>query len=119
MLGSTSERWRIWEAQGKHCSVCGEHMHPIAGSHPTRGWTIDHVYNRASRRYLADGNKLVCHRGCNQRKADREPTGCELILLHMVNARLGFELVERPYGYTDTVIAPTALAVALERALAA
>lgn len=119
MLSSTTERWRIWEAQGKHCSVCGERMVPKTGSHPARGWTIDHVYNRASNRYFADGNKLVCHSACNQRKADRDPTGCELILLHLVNARLGFELVERQRSYADNVEAPSVLAVALERALAA
>lgn len=94
-------------------------MVPKTGSHPTRGWTIDHVYNHASRRYFADGNKLVCHAACNHRKADREPTGCELILLHLVNARLGLELVERPHSYTDVVRAPSAIAIALERALAA
>jgi hypothetical protein len=109
----------IWAAQGKACAICGDRMRPVTIDHPTRGWTIEHVFCRSSRRYEAEGNKLVSHAACNSRKADREPTGCEIILLHAVNAQLGFELTSRGIGYRDGVSGPSALAIALQGALAA
>lgn len=109
----------IWRAQGKRCAVCGVRMRPITMKHPTRGWTIEHVFNHASKRFYADGNRLVSHSECNNRKGDREPTGCEIILLHAVNARLGFELTPYPHSYSDNISAPSKLALALEQAMAA
>ncbi|MGL4198160.1 MAG: DNA (cytosine-5-)-methyltransferase [Allorhizobium sp.] len=34
------------------------------------------------------GNQVAMHRSCNEAKADRLPNGCEIIMLHLVNARL-------------------------------
>jgi hypothetical protein len=118
-IRAQSETLAIWRAQGKCCAICGAGMVPVHMAHPSRGWTIEHVFHRASKRYYADGNKLVTHAECNNRKGDREPTGCEIILLHAVNAKLGFELTPYPRCYCDNVEAPSALAVALERAMAA
>lgn len=109
----------LWEAQGKICCVCGEKMYPLTISNDRTGWTIEHVYHHASRRYYADGNKLLSHAACNNRKGDREPTGCEKILLAAVNARLGRELVPMLRGYSDDINVPSALAMALGQALAA
>lgn len=106
----------LWEAQGKCCAVCGGKMYPGAKFHPTRGWTVEHVYHHASRRYYADGNKLVSHAACNNLKGDREPTGCEVILLHAANAKLGYELTLRELSYRDSVSGPSALALALQQA---
>lgn len=124
---------RIWEAQGKCCSICGERMTPVHKFHPDRGWTIEHVFNRASKRFHTVGNKLVSHSECNHRKGDRDPTGCEVILLHAVNAKLGFELKPRPpreyldrlpwpaarIRFVDEVKGPSALALALQQAMSA
>lgn len=110
-----SETVAIWTAQGKRCVICGVKMLPVTRFHPTRGWTIEHVYNHASRRFYADGNKLVSHAQCNNRKGDREPTGCEIIMLHAVNAQLGLELTPRDRSYDDGIKGPSALALALER----
>lgn len=109
----------IWEAQGKCCAVCGESMVPAHRHDPQRGWTIEHVYNRASRRYHADGNRLISHAECNRQKADREPTGCEVIQLHAANAKLGLELTPMLHSYRDEVQGPSALAYAFQMAMAA
>lgn len=114
-----SVRTAIWEAQGKLCAVCGQKMVPKTMYHPRRGWTIEHVYNHASRRYYAEGNRLISHAECNNRKGDREPTGCEIILLHAVNARLGVELTQRILTYSDGLRRPSALALALSEVMAA
>lgn len=115
----SDEMMLLWRAQGKCCAVCGDAMVPASIYHPTRGWTIEHVYPRSSKRYYADGNKLVSHSQCNWRKGDRQPTGCEVLLLHVVNEILGLELVEYPRCYIDTRIFPTALEIAFQREMAA
>lgn len=114
----TEEAIAIWEAQGKCCAICGVPMVPSHMHHPTRGWTFDHVFNHASRRYFADGNKLIAHSECNNIKADGEPSPEQVALLHEVNAKLGLELTERTHAYSDPK-GPSALAIALEQAMAA
>lgn len=109
----------LWEAQGKCCAVCGDRMVPAHMRHPARGWSIEHVYPRSRYFLFSDGNQLVSHLDCNQRKADRDPTACEVMLLIAVNAKLGLEIVEKPRSYVDPIIGPSALAVALQSALAA
>lgn len=118
-MAKSPEISAIWKAQGKACAICGIGMIPVHQNHPTRGWTIEHVYNHASKRYFADGNKLITHAECNNRKGDREPTGCEVIQLHAANARIGLELTPRDLNYSDPLNGPSALAVALEMAMAA
>lgn len=66
--------------QAGTCPVC---MHPILGL-----GTFDHVVP-LSRGGKDAGNLILMHGVCNQEKADRMPTGCELIWLAMVNAHLG------------------------------
>lgn len=74
-------RHMIRTAQRNRCSICGQ----IFGSEPC---TLDHVIPRAlGGRHL--GNMLVAHRHCNTRRGSAKPTGCMLILLAAVNARLG------------------------------
>jgi hypothetical protein len=109
----------LWRAQGKRCAVCGCEMTPSHMAHPTRGWTIEHVYPRGRYFLYGEGNQLISHAECNNQKADRDPTGCEVILLHAVNAQLGLEIVEKPRCYVDPLDAPSALAVALQEAMAA
>lgn len=105
----------ILRAQGGHCPGCGDRMYPVTRRHCTRGWTFEHVWPLRYR-YHHRGNLLVSHSLCNNRKADRDPTGCEVLLLAAVNAQLGFELRPRQLHFTDPTTAPSALALALARA---
>lgn len=109
----------MWRAQAQACPICGVGLCLDEIRHPRLGWTIDHVWPR--RRYRGvkhQGNQLVAHHDCNVAKADRDPTGCEQIMLAAVNARMGFKppragpLVQ----YLDEIDAPSALAIALEAA---
>jgi hypothetical protein len=128
---------RIWEAQGKCCSICGEKMVPASMGHPAYGWTWDHVWPRARFDYCERGNILVAHVTCNQDKKDRDPTPEEQKLLAKANVVLGYELltVGEHIGrvrkflsrrsdlnrqvWSDDVTGPSALAVALEEAMVA
>lgn len=110
---------RLWKAQGKCCAICGARMVPAHYQHSTRGWTIEHVWPRSRYSFHNEGNLLVSHAECNNEKGDRDPTGCEIVLLASVNATLGVELTKRQLCYADHVYGPSALAVALEKALAA
>jgi hypothetical protein len=78
---------RITKAQGGACSLCGEPLRLDAEVSFARQATIDHVVPR----FLGgdnNGNRLVAHRACNSRKSATPPTGCEIVLLAAVNARL-------------------------------
>lgn len=67
-------------ASGHRCGICGNQLRATA--------TIDHVVPwSAGGRNAA--NRVPAHAQCNQRKGNRLPTGCELIWLAGVNARLG------------------------------
>lgn len=78
---------RIAEIQGMACSICGDAV-LLSGeiNHPHLA-SFDHVVPRAHGG-RDDKNRLVAHRECNTRKADRPPTACELLLLEAVNAAL-------------------------------
>jgi 5-methylcytosine-specific restriction endonuclease McrA len=82
---------RILDAQGGFCGICGNRLN--------RSPSVDHVVPRRRGGGNA-GNRLIAHVPCNFRKADRMPTGCELLMLAAVNDRLGRDL-RRPHQ-TDT-----------------
>jgi 5-methylcytosine-specific restriction endonuclease McrA len=84
----------LWAAQDKRCGVCDSKMFPATIHHECNGWTIEHVFPRSRYRGLV-GNTFVSHRRCNQAKGDRRPTGCEILMLFVVNARLGRHLRHR------------------------
>lgn len=72
----------LWRLQGGLCAGCGLAMR--------RRWTtLDHVIPRSRGGFDGFGDVVAMHRDCNQAKRDRWPTGCELIWLLAVNARLG------------------------------
>lgn len=78
------------EAQERICPICDDWLEfdPSFGiSHPLRP-SIDHVMPK-SKGGCHNGNRLAMHRECNCAKGDRLPTGCEMIWLASVNARLG------------------------------
>lgn len=87
-------RQALYEAQAGRCSLCGQGL----GALGERGeWrpTFEHVWPRSRYSYADRGNLLLAHFRCNIAKGTRDPTGCEVILLAAVNARLGLALVGR------------------------
>jgi hypothetical protein len=112
----------VWEAQGKVCPLCDR---PLIWArtleHPDYGWSIEHVWPRRYG-YGQVGNMLISHVSCNNRKGSRDPTGCELLILEAVNARLGFKLRPLPHqntqtlrSYLDQIAGPSALSLAFQR----
>ena len=75
----------LGEAQGWLCPICGQPMDPNLAP------SVDHVHPRRGKQARTGlyRNALGTHFWCNNAKGDREPTGCELIWLAAVNARLG------------------------------
>lgn len=78
------------QAQRKRCGSCGRRV-PPPGTKCSRANrpTLDHVVSRAAGGVNGLGNLLVMHHRCNALKADRRPTGCELLMLAAANARMG------------------------------
>jgi 5-methylcytosine-specific restriction endonuclease McrA len=70
---------RMLAAQGDVCGICGIKLR--------RNPSFDHVVPRC-RGGGNVGNRIIAHVPCNFRKGDRMPTGCELVMLAAVNARL-------------------------------
>jgi hypothetical protein len=81
---------KIADIQGGRCVHCGGALdHSLSRFNPLRP-TYEHVIPRA-RGGKNVGNRLVAHLVCNGEKGDSMPTGCELVWLLAVNARLGVE----------------------------
>jgi 5-methylcytosine-specific restriction endonuclease McrA len=91
----SGKRWRskgtkklLIEIQRNRCGICGSHMAPL-----NFNWmdpffpTLEHVWPRSKARKNA-GNLILTHRRCNERKGSAAPTGCELVFLAWVNAKL-------------------------------
>ncbi|MBD3762628.1 HNH endonuclease signature motif containing protein [Rhizorhabdus sp.] len=72
-------RGALYRAQGGRCGLCGARLRNMLAV------TLDHVVPRALGGSF-HGNLLAAHLQCNVKKADRAPTGCELIWLAAVNA---------------------------------
>jgi hypothetical protein len=87
--GSPKRRLQLAEAQDWFCPICG-------GNLRFGDLSTDHVW---SRRGLGRGlrqNHLAAHARCNNHKGSRRPTGCELVWLMVVNARLGQDRPPHP-----------------------
>jgi 5-methylcytosine-specific restriction endonuclease McrA len=83
---------RLHAYQGSVCALCGLTVRRGQWSGMGRELgTIDHVVPRSLKGHEGFGNIVLAHRGCNNDKADRLPTGCELIWLLAVNARARVE----------------------------
>lgn len=82
-LPSKLVRRVLGRAQGGLCALCADPLEP-----KPHLFTVDHVVPLGRRGPDAFGNIVAAHKGCNNAKADRMPTGCELIWLLAVNARL-------------------------------
>lgn len=74
----------IAKAQGNLCALCGGEL-----PKPIHRASVDHTIpiNLGGRDEL--GNLVVAHKECNTEKANDIPTGCEMVWLLMVNAKLG------------------------------
>lgn len=78
---------QLAEAQDGDCSLCGKPLDFTASPNNPHQPTFEHVVPRIMGGGN-HGNRLAAHRRCNTRKGGNKPTGCELVLLESVNARL-------------------------------
>lgn len=86
----------LFDAQDGVCAGCGHQMlHPGLRrepvSDPLAFPSVDHVTPRSKGGRDDRTNIVAMHLRCNNRKADRDPTGCEMIWREVVSARLGSE----------------------------
>lgn len=79
---------RLFNIQRGRCAGCSKPMCIRGSQYQMRRATIDEVWPRARGGMKLLGNQVAMHRACNEAKADRMPNGCEIIMLHLVNARL-------------------------------
>ncbi len=79
-----SVRRALFREQEGLCAICGKPMDEARR-------TVDHVVPKAMNGRDCVGNLVIAHYDCNIEKADRAPTGCELIWLLAVNNRLNLE----------------------------
>ena len=79
---------RLVGVQRGICASCGGPMQVRRGQAEARHPTTDEVWPRSRGGMRVLGNQVAMHRACNEAKADRLPNGCEIIMLHLVNARL-------------------------------
>jgi 5-methylcytosine-specific restriction endonuclease McrA len=77
-------RERLFAAQGGLCAICGQPLDPVI-----HRATTDHVIPLALGGRDALGNFVAVHRRCNTWKANDIPTGCEMVWLLFVNAKVG------------------------------
>jgi 5-methylcytosine-specific restriction endonuclease McrA len=87
--GVSKLRKQLVLVQRSRCGICGG---PMADYDPRPGApfesSVEHVVPR-KRGGGIRGNVFASHKRCNAAKADRPPTGCELVFLALVNAKLG------------------------------
>lgn len=86
---------RLWKAQQGQCAICDEPLLRDFRFDGGDSWNLDHVYPRSRYARLGNrGNLTLTHIRCNTKKGDREPTGCQILMLLVVNAKLGHRLVD-------------------------
>lgn len=82
---------RLIDAQNGRCAICGRRMTGFGArrtDRDDRAATVDHVIPLIKGGPDRIGNMLAVHRSCNTKKSGRWPTGCELIWLMVVNAKM-------------------------------
>lgn len=90
-FADVSIRNALMVAQNHCCGLCAVHFQSTKRANITR----DHVVPQSRRGSRSLGNILLAHAGCNNNKGNRWPTGCELIMLASVNARLAAIIPQR------------------------
>jgi len=92
----------LWRVQGGLCSICGTPVEPIHRPGKRHGASRDHTFPRAMMhngrdrppglgrhaRWRRGGWVTMAHTRCNNAKGSRWPTGCEMIWLLAVKARM-------------------------------
>lgn len=74
-------------AQSSFCALCGEWLDEAERASDTRRPSVDHVIPRDLGGTNAF-NLVAAHNLCNAQKQNDLPTGCEVIWLLVVNARM-------------------------------
>lgn len=79
-------RW----AQNSICAGCGTHLPSVSRlkRYDPQYPTFDHIILKSVGGTRTLNNGLLKHQRCNQARANRAPTGCDLIWLAAVQARL-------------------------------
>jgi 5-methylcytosine-specific restriction endonuclease McrA len=77
-------RERLFAAQRGLCAICAHPLDPVI-----HRATTDHVIPLALGGKDGLGNFVATHNKCNNWKANDVPTGCEMVWLLLVNARVG------------------------------
>lgn len=83
----------LFEAQCGCCYICGEGMPDPEYVEKSQQFivTVDHVYPRNLGHDYLGGNALLAHGACNNKKGDRHPTACEIMVLAIINEILGWD----------------------------
>lgn len=77
-----ARRFILFCAQEGMCMICALVLSPHDAS-------VDHIVPMFLGGDDEDGNYALVHRLCNSVKANDEPTGCELVWMFSINARIG------------------------------
>ena len=72
------------KVQGHLCASCGM---PMYGKRPPMRASVDHVVPKGKGGSNDIGNLVAMHVDCNNKKADRMPTGCERLWLEVIRAK--------------------------------
>jgi 5-methylcytosine-specific restriction endonuclease McrA len=86
---------KYWRAQNGVCPYCGNTL--TVSMEKLWRPTFDHVTPKRIA-HGKEGNKVVAHENCNQRKGSRLPRPCELLFLFAINQRVfmgNFALLRR------------------------
>lgn len=82
----------LFRAQNGFCASCGKGMllyqSGVYFDNTQVIASIDHLKARRVGGVDSIENMVAMHRGCNSAKGHRQPTGCELIFLSVVHAKL-------------------------------
>lgn len=100
-------------AQNGLCAGCGQPV-SLSGRAPKSRATFDHVIpkSRGGARTLING--LLKHRGCNERRDDLPPTGCDRIWQALVRERLESQ---QAIDTWDIVLSPKMHRVSVRRSI--
>lgn len=88
-LGRHTQLAILYRAQAGICAGCGRSIRKRMGRpEDALAPTFDHVVTRASGGGNGIRNGLLKHRACNSARADRPPTGCDLLWHEVVRVKL-------------------------------
>lgn len=74
-------KWKMRKVQRNRCAICGRSFGSIMP-------TFEHVQPRSLGGKSAR-NLVLTHKKCNQLRGGDMPTGCLILMLDVVNTRLG------------------------------